>query len=87
VAAERAGATVKPQDGAVSEALAELSELDREIVMMLCFDGLAPREIASILGLSANVVRVRLHRAREKLRGRLPRPAGPEQNAANQAAG
>jgi RNA polymerase sigma-70 factor (ECF subfamily) len=70
-AAERAGATLVPQDTSVADALAELSELDREIMMMLSFDGLAPREVASILGLSANVVRVRAHRAREKLRGTL----------------
>jgi len=84
-AAERAGATAKPRDSAVTDALAELSELDREIVMMLTFDELAPREVASILGLSANVVRVRAHRARERLRGRLARPlADPEQAASNQ---
>lgn len=71
VASERAGATPIPYDATVHDALAELTELDREIVMMLSFDGLAPREVASILGLSANVVRVRAHRAREKLRATL----------------
>jgi RNA polymerase sigma-70 factor (ECF subfamily) len=79
VAAERANATMKPPDSTVVEAMAELSELDREIVMMLSLDGLAPREVAAVLGLSANVVRVRAHRAREKLRGALRTSIGQVQ--------
>lgn len=55
----------------VTAALADLPELEREIIMMLIWDELAPREIASILGLSANVVRVRAHRARAKLKAAL----------------
>jgi RNA polymerase sigma-70 factor (ECF subfamily) len=35
---------------------------------MLSWDGLTPREVAPLLGLSANVVRVRAHRARQRLR-------------------
>jgi RNA polymerase sigma-70 factor (ECF subfamily) len=77
-AAERVSATVTPQNSAVADALAELSEVDQEIVTMLSFDGLAPREVASILGLSPNVVRVRAHRAREKLRTTLRRPTDPD---------
>lgn len=51
--------------------LGELSELDQEIITMLAWDELAPREVAIILGLSANVVRVRAHRARQQLRTRI----------------
>lgn len=52
-------------------ALAGLSERDREIVTLTAWEGLAPREIAAILGLSPNLVRIRLHRARRDLRTQL----------------
>jgi RNA polymerase sigma factor (sigma-70 family) len=57
--------------GMLREALAQLSQLDQEIIMMLCWDGLKPAEIANVLGISANVVRVRSHRARARLRVEL----------------
>lgn len=57
-----------PEDGEFAAALAQLSPVDREIITMLGADGLAPREVAAVLGLSPNVVRVRAHRARERLR-------------------
>ncbi len=38
---------------------------------MLIWDQLAPREIATILGLTANVVRVRAHRAKTKLKAAI----------------
>lgn len=52
----------------VTTAIGELPELEREIITMLIWDELAPREVAAILGLSPNVVRVRAHRARAKLK-------------------
>jgi RNA polymerase sigma-70 factor, ECF subfamily len=63
-------------DDSVAEALNELPDLDREIITLACWDGLAPREIAAVLGVSANLVRVRAHRARARLRSRLA--ADPE---------
>lgn len=74
LAADRAYAVADPQDSAVMSALSSLSPVDQEIVTMLSWDGLAPREVASILGLSSNVVRVRAHRARERLRMLLSQP-------------
>jgi RNA polymerase sigma-70 factor (ECF subfamily) len=68
LAAERSNPTVNPDDSAVAAALSELSPLDQEIVTMISWDGLAPREVASILGLSPNAVRIRAHRARTRLR-------------------
>ncbi len=38
---------------------------------MISWDGLKPKEVAQILGLSPNVVRVRAHRARTRLREEL----------------
>ncbi len=52
-------------------ALADLSELDREIVTLTAWEGLAPREIAQVLGTSANAVRIRLYKARKQLQPRL----------------
>jgi RNA polymerase sigma-70 factor (ECF subfamily) len=77
LATERAGGMVGGGESPLVAALSELSPLDREIVLMLSRDGLRPREVASILGLSPNVVRVRAHRARERLRTRLDPSAMP----------
>jgi RNA polymerase sigma-70 factor, ECF subfamily len=53
---------------ALSRALAALSEQDREILMLTAWEGLAPRQIARVMGTSANVVRIRLHRARVRVK-------------------
>jgi RNA polymerase sigma factor (sigma-70 family) len=55
----------------VRETLAELSPRERETVLLYYVDGLSSREIASRLGHSPVAVRVRLHRARARLRERL----------------
>jgi RNA polymerase sigma factor (sigma-70 family) len=52
-------------------ALASLPERDREILTMTAWEGLMPVEIAAVLGTSANAVRVRLHRARARVRRKL----------------
>jgi RNA polymerase sigma factor (sigma-70 family) len=57
--------------GMLREPLAQLSQLDQEIITMLSWDSLKPAEIAKVLGISANVVRVRAHRARARLRVEL----------------
>jgi RNA polymerase sigma-70 factor (ECF subfamily) len=61
------------QDDAMRETLGGLSRLDYEIVTLTAWEGLAPREIAAVLALSPNVVRIRLHRARSNLRSLLKR--------------
>jgi RNA polymerase sigma-70 factor (ECF subfamily) len=70
-AAERSYIEITPQRSALKAAMFELSALDREIVLMLSADGLASREVATILGLSSTAVRSRAARARAKLRKRL----------------
>jgi RNA polymerase sigma-70 factor (ECF subfamily) len=50
------------------DALAQLSSLDREVLTLTFWEGLEPREIAAVLGLSAPTVRTRLSRARRRLR-------------------
>jgi RNA polymerase sigma factor (sigma-70 family) len=55
----------------VRTVLQTLSERDREILTLTAWEGLTPREIAVVVGTSANVVRVRLHRARSQLKLQL----------------
>jgi RNA polymerase sigma-70 factor (ECF subfamily) len=54
---------------AVFEALQALPEADRAALLMHVQDGLSYAAIASALGLSTAAVKVRVHRARIKLRG------------------
>jgi RNA polymerase sigma-70 factor (ECF subfamily) len=54
---------------AVLEALQGLREADRAALLMHVQDGLSYAAIASALGLSTAAVKVRVHRARIKLRG------------------
>jgi RNA polymerase sigma-70 factor (ECF subfamily) len=79
-AAERWYLPARPEDSALAAALSELSPVDQEIITMITADGLPPREVAAILGLSPNAVRIRAHRAREKLRALLG-PTAPERDA------
>ncbi|MDC5696559.1 sigma-70 family RNA polymerase sigma factor [Intrasporangium calvum] len=55
----------------VHAALAGLRELDREIVMLWAWEGLPPKEIAAVTGLTANAVSIRLHRAKKELARRI----------------
>jgi RNA polymerase sigma-70 factor (ECF subfamily) len=62
-------------DGAWSErlrrAISNLPDKEREILLLTAWEGLAPREIATITRSSANAVRVRLARARSRVREEL----------------
>lgn len=52
----------------VLRAMAELGEEERELLLLVTWDGLAPSEAAKVLGLSQLATRSRLHRARRRLR-------------------
>lgn len=56
-----------PDDTDLHEALARLSEKDRELVRLWAWEQLQPHEIATVLGVTPNAVSIRLHRARKKL--------------------
>lgn len=56
---------------AVSAALAQLREDDREILSLVAWEGLSPAEGAAVLGCSVGAFRVRLHRARRRFRRHL----------------
>jgi RNA polymerase sigma-70 factor (ECF subfamily) len=68
---------------ALRAGLASLSSEELELITLSAWEGLKPREIARVTGLSANVVRVRLHRARRRLLQRLERArSGPPERMA-----
>lgn len=56
---------------ALHAGLASLRARDREILTLTAWEGLTPKQIATVTGIPTNVVRVRLHRARSRLRRRL----------------
>jgi RNA polymerase sigma factor (sigma-70 family) len=53
---------------ALRAALAALPDGQREVVMLTAWEGLTPKQIAVVTGTPVNVVRVRLHRARTRLK-------------------
>ena len=57
-----------PERLAVRAALARLGEVDREVLMLTVWEGLEPREVATVLHVSPAAVRTRLSRARARLR-------------------
>lgn len=50
-------------------AMAALPALDREVIELVDLVGMTPKEAAIVLGVSSGAVRIRLFRARGKLRG------------------
>jgi RNA polymerase sigma-70 factor (ECF subfamily) len=52
-------------------ALAQLSDDDREVVLLAGWEGLEPAQIATVLGIRGVTARSRLHRARRRLRAEL----------------
>ena len=60
----------------VRSALARLGDDDREVLTLTSWEGLAPREVAIVLGIPAASVRTRLHRARSRMRVELEGATG-----------
>ena len=72
LAADRPTQTVDPPDDpALGAALRRLSELDRELVLLVYWDDLEPAAAGRVVGLPPAVVRTRLWRARRRLRAVL----------------
>jgi RNA polymerase sigma-70 factor (ECF subfamily) len=51
----------------LTSALARLSSRDREVLLLVAWDGLDPPRAARVLGCSPTAFRVRLHRARRRI--------------------
>ena len=77
--AELAVATVPP-DLDLDAALAALAEKDRELVLLVAWEGFGVAEAGAILGLRSDVARARYSRARARLRTELAQHEGPGGN-------
>lgn len=61
-------AVVSPEvDDRVQRALAGLPERDRELLLLIAWEGLRVNEAAAALGVRSGTLAVRLHRARQRL--------------------
>ncbi|WP_233617730.1 MULTISPECIES: RNA polymerase sigma factor [Actinomadura] len=63
---------------AVLRAMAALPDADREVLILVAWQGLAPRDAAKVVGCSAAALRVRLHRARRRLVRAVEEGAEPD---------
>ena len=59
------------QDRGLAHAFAELDDADKDILGMVAWEGLDAAEIAAVLNCSTNAAKIRLHRARSRLRAAL----------------
>ncbi|MFZ1925057.1 MAG: RNA polymerase sigma factor [Solirubrobacteraceae bacterium] len=60
-------------DPALAAALACLNDAERELLLLIAWDGLSPAEAATVLGIKPATARVRLLRARRRLTQALSR--------------
>ncbi|WP_436760950.1 RNA polymerase sigma factor [Streptosporangium sp. V21-05] len=61
----------------VLRALTSLSEDDRELLILTAWQGLSPRDAARVVGCSPTAFRVRLHRARKRLKREMDTAVHP----------
>ena len=66
---------VEETDGRVLTALSTLSEADRELLLLIAWDGLSASDAATVLGIRPSALSMRLSRARNRLRTALAGPA------------
>jgi RNA polymerase sigma-70 factor (ECF subfamily) len=66
--------TSRPEEAPseLAPAFASLSDSDRELLSLVAWEGLTREELAIALGTNRAAVRLRLHRARKRLRDALP---------------
>ena len=66
--------------GRLRAALSVLTESDRELLLLVGWEGLSQAEAATALGISPGAARVRLHRARKRVLSTLEKqgPDGPD---------
>ncbi len=78
------------EDAPLAEALQQLRPEDREVLRLWAWEGLEPRDLAVVLGCTANAAAVRLSRARAALRAQLskdPAAAGQKQGREEEVTG
>lgn len=57
----------RPSDHSVLAALSQLGESDRELLLLIAWEGLSQAEAAQALGIRRPAVATRIHRARQRL--------------------
>ena len=65
--------------GRLGDALASLSDLDREVLLLVAWEDLPVERAAAVLGCSPNTFSTRLHRARRRLARTLAASDSPDQ--------
>ena len=65
-------------DGSLGQALISLRAPDRELLLLLAWDGLSSEQAATVLGCSQRTLSMRLHRARKRLSAALAVADRPE---------
>jgi RNA polymerase sigma-70 factor (ECF subfamily) len=63
-------------DPVLAAALVRLRDHDQEVLRLWAWEGLEPKEVAVVLGITANAAAVRLSRARAALRKELGKEPG-----------
>ncbi|SFW89887.1 RNA polymerase sigma factor [Amycolatopsis australiensis] len=63
--------TAQAMNGRLAAALAGLARGDRDVLLLIAWEGLAYEEVAAALGIPVGTVRSRLNRARRKVRAEL----------------
>ncbi len=72
VAEERSKATIETQREVVKKLLAKLKESERTVLTLHYFGEMTVEEISRFLGVSASAIKLRLHRARQRLKKEEP---------------
>ncbi len=68
---QRTAPAAELSDGGLGRALAGLSERDREVLLLVAWEGLSARQAAAVLDCSPRTFSMRLHRARRRLAAAL----------------
>lgn len=69
--ASREGVRIEAGGRRLADAFATLGEHDREVLLLIAWDGLSPEQAAAVLGCSRTTFAMRLHRARKRLASAL----------------
>ena len=68
-------------------ALTALKEIDRELILLVAWDGLSPAQAGAVLGLRPGAARSRLHRTRNQLAGLMGVAATSRRQTVTHSAG
>jgi RNA polymerase sigma-70 factor, ECF subfamily len=80
--ATRPTATQELEDGRVADALAQLRDDERELLLLVAWEGLDAAAVAAVMRCSRNAARIRIYRARRRFADALASPGeGMKRNA------